>query len=206
MSAAAELRPALEKAAVGRFLHLALCPPAPGRQADLRAIAAELPQGEIEGVEDLLKATDEEVAAEGFRLIGPAGVVPISASNYIEGGYADMGPILGDIAGFHKAFGFESTLAESPDHFAALFEFLSFLAVKEAWENAEGDEEQAELCRDAEAKFLADHVTPYLPRFAARLAAAAPEGGHHAALALILMQVGPEGVEAFERIRPRTEK
>ena len=49
---------------------------------------------------------------------------------------------------------------------------------------------QAELNRDAEEKFLSEHVTPYLPRFAERLATAAPEGGHHAALARILMQIG----------------
>ncbi len=189
MSAATELRPTLEKAAIRRFLHLALCPPGPGRQDDLRAIAAELPPGEFDGVDDLLTATDEEVEAEGFRLIGPAGIVPISASNYIEEGYADKGPKLGDAAGFHHAFGFTPTLSEAPDHFSTIFEFLSFLALKEAWESAEGDEEQAELCRDAEAKFLKEHVTIYLPRFAERLAAAAPVGGHHAALARVLMQV-----------------
>jgi hypothetical protein len=190
VSAATELRPALEKAAIRRFLYIALCPPRPGHQEDLRAIAAELPKGEFEGVKDLLTATDDEVAAEGFRLIGPAGVVPITSSNYIEDGYADKGPKLGDAAGFHKAFDFTATLSESPDHFATIFEFLSFLALKEAWESADGDESQAELCRDAEAKFLTEHVTPYLPRFAERLAAASPPGGHHAALARVLTQVG----------------
>ena len=67
---------------------------------------------------------------------------------------------------------------------------VTWFGRREHWESADGDEAQAELCRDAEAKFLYEHVTPYLPRFAERLATAAPEGGHHAALARVLMQVG----------------
>ena len=190
MTATRQLRTALEKAALRRFLFLALSPPAPGRQDGLRAIAAELPTGAVEDAEALTAWTDDEVAAERFRLLGPAGTVPTSAGNYVLDGYADLGPILGDVAGFHRAFGFTSTLAESPDHFATLFEFLSFLAVKEAWESTAGDEEQADLCRDAEAKFVEQHLTDYRPRFAERLLAAAPEEGYHAALAATLLRVG----------------
>ncbi|MHC4470839.1 MAG: molecular chaperone TorD family protein [Planctomycetota bacterium] len=170
----------LERAARYRLLHLLVRPPVPGRREEIEAVGREIPGL---GLEPLIAASDEEAAAEAFRLLGQAGSVSACASDYVEDGYADKGPFLADVAGFYRAFGFTPTLAENPDHFAAMFEFLSFLALKQAWAGREGDEEQREIAADAEAKLLAERVRPYLSRFSERLLAAAPPGGAFEAVA-----------------------
>ena len=126
---------------------------------------------------------DDAVEAERCRLLGSAGSVSAYASDYVRDGYADKGPILGDIAGFYRAFGFEAKLAEAPDHFANLLSFLALLAVKQAYAEYHGNAEEAEVAKDAESKLLAEHLHPYLGRFAARLAVCAPEEGVYAAVA-----------------------
>ena len=189
MSAATELRPALLRAAKYRALHLLLRPPTSTRQEELRALADDLSEEEEVNLRPVLDQTDEQVEAEGFRVLKPAGPVSLSSSNYIRDGYADMGPILGDVAGFYHAFGYEPFPGESPDHFASLAGFLSHVCLKEAWATNEGDEEGAEICRDAEAKLLAEHVMPYLLRLAETLSEAAPEGGYYTAVAEIITQL-----------------
>jgi len=134
-------------------------------------------------VAPLLAPCDEDAEVEAFGLLGQAGRVSGCASDYVEDGYADKGPILGDVAGFYRAFGFEPMLAENPDHFGNLFEFLAFLALKQAWCVEAGHPDQAEIAADAEGKLLAEHVHPYLARFAERLSGFAAEGGAYAPVA-----------------------
>jgi len=171
------LRADLARAADYRLLSVLLETPSDERQARLRALMAATPLPEGPDLTRVLAADDTAVAAEHFRVLGAAGPVSGAASDYIEGGYADKGPILGDIGGFYRAFGFELTIREAPDHFANLLAFLSFLAVKQAWTDHHGDPEEAEVAREAESKLLERHVHPYLGRFAVRLAEHAPEGG-----------------------------
>ncbi len=186
MSPAAHLAPALSRSAAYRFLHLLLRPPAPGRRAELRKLSGEAPKAWGEELPSLLGPSDEEVMTESFRLLAPVGPVSLSAANHVDDGYADKGPILGDIAAFYRAFGFTPSLSEPPDHFACLFEFLSFAALKEAWALEQGDEEQARICREAEEELLGQHVHPYLSRFAEKLARAAPPGGFYASAARLV--------------------
>ena len=89
---------------------------------------------------------------------------------------------LGDIAGFYRAFGVapHALSHERVDHLGFELEFLAFLAAKEVVHP-----EAADICRDASAKFLRDHVGRWTPAFCARLARRA-EGGVYADLAGIL--------------------
>ncbi len=85
---------------------------------------------------------------------------------------------LSDIAGFYRAFGLDLSdgANERPDHLAIELEFLHFLCFKEAYALEHHGLEQVELCRDAEAKFLKEHLLPWAPSFAKRLQGAAGGG------------------------------
>ncbi|NOX60077.1 MAG: molecular chaperone TorD family protein [Planctomycetes bacterium] len=74
---------------------------------------------------------------------------------------------LADLAGFYKAFGLEMTSDANgrPDHIAAECEFMSVLCTKEAHASAQGDEENAVICNDAQRTFLRDHLARWLPAF-----------------------------------------
>jgi len=92
---------------------------------------------------------------------------------------------LGDIRGFYEAFGVRPRSGgERPDHVACELEFLGLLALKEAIALAGGDDERREVCRDAAARFLADHAGRWLPAFAGLVARRAPGSGYAAAAAL----------------------
>lgn len=85
---------------------------------------------------------------------------------------------LADIAGFYRAFGLDLSEGanERPDHLAIELEFLHFLCLKEAYALAHHGPEQVELCRDAEAKFLMEHLLSWAPSFAKRLQGVAGDG------------------------------
>ncbi len=94
---------------------------------------------------------------------------------------------LSDISGFYKAFGLAIS-EERPDrvdHIATELEFMHVLALKEAVA-VEGDEkEHIEIVRDAELKFMNDHLGRWTAQFRDRMAGA-DEGGFYIALAEML--------------------
>lgn len=94
---------------------------------------------------------------------------------------------LSDIAGFYKAFGL-SISEERPDrvdHIATELEFMHVLALKESMA-VEGDEtEHIEIVRDAQLKFMNDHLARWTGQFRDRMADA-DEKGFYIALAGIL--------------------
>jgi TorA maturation chaperone TorD len=78
---------------------------------------------------------------------------------------------LADIAGFYKAFGVEvAPETDRPDQLAVELEFMHLLAVKEAVAEAQGEREDAALCREAAQKFLRDHLGRWTGEVRARLA------------------------------------
>jgi DMSO reductase family type II enzyme chaperone len=83
---------------------------------------------------------------------------------------------LADIAGFYRAFGAEieqgSERSEKADHIGIELEFMHLLAVKWAMAQEREQIEHAEICREATAAFLADH----LGRWCADLAETLREG------------------------------
>lgn len=97
-----------------------------------------------------------------------------------EGAWGDGSQVAGrvarlaDIAGFYRAFGLEAAGAqpESEDHLVAELEFMSAMAMKEAWAVDAGRDEDTEITRDAEAKFMTDHLGRWATGFADEVAAA----------------------------------
>jgi len=78
---------------------------------------------------------------------------------------------LGDLTGFYLAFGLTLNPAEHEraDHVSCEFEFLSFLAMKEAYALESGDLPMLEEVRKAARLFLRDHLGRFVPAFARKL-------------------------------------
>lgn len=85
---------------------------------------------------------------------------------------------LADIAGFYQAFGFKvgGSVRERPDHVAVELEFMYLLTLKEAYADVNGLHEQVEICRDAQVKFLRDHLGRWIGLFAESLTRSTQEG------------------------------
>lgn len=83
---------------------------------------------------------------------------------------------MADIAGFYRAFGFNSggTVRERPDHVAVELEFMHVLALMEAYALDTHMPEHVEICVDAQIKFLQDHLGRWIDLFAQSVAHNAP--------------------------------
>ncbi len=148
----------------------------------------------IEQLKKVLDSVDyEELVAEHSRLFEPRSKlqVPPYETEYTlaeSPQHALSQPAhLSDISGFYKAFGLAIS-EERPDrvdHIATELEFMHVLALKEAVA-VEGDEkEHFEIVRDAELKFMNDHLGRWTGQFRDRMAGA-DEGGFYIALAEML--------------------
>jgi putative dimethyl sulfoxide reductase chaperone len=98
--------------------------------------------------------------------------------NEIEYGDIKADPLfqphrLADLAAFYRAFGLEvaSEADERHDHLGLELEFMCVLAAKEAYAlEHQLDPEELLICRDAQKRFLRDHLGRWTPAFARRLA------------------------------------
>lgn len=127
-------------------------------------------------VECLNRATLEELSASFIRLFGHTarGAVPPYETEYGVQAIFQQPRELADLAGFYAAFGLVVNPAqhERPDHISCECEFLSFLALKEAYGLERGDRAMLEETRKATRFFLRDHLGRFVPSFAAKLARA----------------------------------
>jgi TorA maturation chaperone TorD len=114
----------------------------------------------------------EAWSAEHQRLFACGVVCPLHETGFVR---RDKGNVLGDIAGFYRAFGL--TLREEQherlDHLSAELEFLGLLLLQLARaHDRAGDgegQEQVEVTFDAAQAFADDHLGEWLPGFARRL-------------------------------------
>lgn len=95
---------------------------------------------------------------------------------------------LSDIAGFYRAFGLELSddAKERTDYLAIELEFLQFLCFKEAYALEHHGPEQVEVTRDAEAKFLREHLLRWAPSFARRLQTQTGDGFYRQCVTVML--------------------
>lgn len=161
----------------------AFAEPRPSLLVDLRevaavadALAAAAGAREPAALGASLRAAATEAAAAGFealsaehhRLFSCGVVCPLHETGFVR---RDKGNVLGDIAGFYRAFGL--TLREEQherlDHLSAELEFLALLLLMLARAEDEGLEEQAQVTRAAARAFAEDHLGEWLPGFARRL-------------------------------------
>lgn len=186
----------LARAGVYRLLGRALAYPGPGdaevlaRSARaLHASAAPALGGLLDRFAAAASRTDAgDLAAEHVLLFHRAAPCPP-----YEGAWADAAQLAGkaallaDVAGFYRAFGIEPASAQpdTPDHIAAECEFMSVLALKEAWAAAASNEEALETIGAATRSFLADHLGRWAEVFAGALREASP-APYYGALADLL--------------------
>jgi DMSO reductase family type II enzyme chaperone len=98
--------------------------------------------------------------------------------NEIEYGDIKADPLfqphrLADLAAFYRAFGLEvaEDADERQDHICLELEFMCVLAAKEAYAlEYQLDWEALSLCRDAQKRFLREHLGRWTPAFTRRLA------------------------------------
>jgi TorA maturation chaperone TorD len=159
----------LIRAALYRIASLLVEPPRDGLREEISAVALTLP----EPLASALHAIGAPDATEYHRLLGPSGACRDCESDWDTVALAGKGPLLADVAGFYRAFHFESQ--GTPDHISNELSFLGYLALKEAYAQHRGDSDQAQLCRDAAASFVRDHLG-WAPAFFTRLSELAGDG------------------------------
>ena len=107
-----------------------------------------------------------------FSLTVAGGVAPYQLE-YGDPGAFSKTQRMADIAGFHKAFGVELNVDERVDHIGAELELMHWLVCKEERGEELGNDEQVEVCREAMANFMNDHLGRWAPFFAEHLSIAA---------------------------------
>ncbi|MFQ5850135.1 MAG: molecular chaperone [Candidatus Binatia bacterium] len=118
-------------------------------------------------------ATVMELSASFQRLFGHTarGPVPPYETEYGPEAIFQQPQELGDLTGFYRAFGLTLNTAEHEraDHVSCECEFLSFLALKEAYALEQQDAPMLEETCKAARLFLRDHLGRFMPAFAKKL-------------------------------------
>lgn len=175
----------------------------PARRLELRSATGHLAERHSATRMRLLRhlrgagRSSVETLQESYgRLFGHAvrGQCPPYELEYGRRDIVQQAPELADIVGFYTAFGLEIGAAshERADHVSVECEFMSVLAMKEAWAESVGDEAGLETIRSAQRAFLADHLGRWFPAFARRVAQADGRGFFGSLAAFGLDFIGDE--------------
>ena len=86
--------------------------------------------------------------------------------------------VMGDIAGFYRAFGVELSkdIHERLDHLSVEFEFMHFLAYKESYARCHDGADKIQIVLDAQKKFVKNHIGRWVPLFCRMLVKKAGSG------------------------------
>jgi TorA maturation chaperone TorD len=190
----------LERASLYRLLGGALARPQAERLAGLAAAAEALAVTmEAEVAEPLVRfaaaarATDAAALGDEYVFLFDRGarVPPYEGAWGEAPQLAGKAAVLADIAGFYAAFGLVpgERQADVEDHIGAECEFMSALALKEAYALAEGDDEGVAVTCIAQSRFVEDHLGRWSAAFAGALREASPLP-YYAALADLLAAWG----------------
>jgi len=86
--------------------------------------------------------------------------------------------VMGDIAGFYRAFGVELSkdVHERLDHLSVEFEFMHFLTYKESYSRCHDGMEKTDIVVEAQKKFVKNHIGRWVPLFCRMLSKKADSG------------------------------
>lgn len=86
--------------------------------------------------------------------------------------------VMGDIAGFYKAFGVELSrdIHERLDHLSVELEFMHFLSYKESYARCHDGADKIQIVEDAQKKFVKEHIGRWVPMFTRMLGKKADSG------------------------------
>lgn len=170
----------LSMAAVARLLSLGFLPPTEEVTAQMESVAGTLEvlldDGELRravtGLRQSLPGAAEltDHAGEHHRLFSGTVACPPYETSYAPDPFQQARQ-MSDVAGFYAAFGAEPSgpAADRPDQVGCELEFLAFLIATRVENEAEGRDEDAAVCADAEDAFLRDHLGRWLGPFCLEL-------------------------------------
>lgn len=147
----------LERTVRLRLLGLLLESPRAGWKQEVSALLETCGWAEFE--QDGARVLEGWTEGRYLALFGPGGAVSPRAAASAQG--RDPGRVLADLSAFYEAFAFRPGSGNPPDHIAVEADFLGYLAFKEAYAIASGDEEAARTVRNAAAAFCHLHIGPH---------------------------------------------
>jgi TorA maturation chaperone TorD len=147
-----KLREAAEWRLLGQLFEL----PSPEWRIRVRALAAEIADGELRGAARMaLEQAEEGLYHSAF---GPGGPAPPREAAHRD--TLQLGYLISELEAFYGSFGYDPKLAsfEPPDHVSVEAGFVAYLKFKEAYALALEDQEAAAAAADACAEFLGEHL------------------------------------------------
>jgi putative dimethyl sulfoxide reductase chaperone len=185
MSGERPIQERLERASLYRLLGGALARPQAERLAELAAAAEALAPAVEPAVAEPLarfaavaRQTDAAVVGDEYVFLFDRGakVPPYEGAWEDAPQLAGKAALLADVAGFYAAFGLVPGDAQPDveDHIAAECEFMSALALKEAYALGESDDEGVAVTSAAQSRFVGDHLGRWSGMFADALRDASP--------------------------------
>lgn len=209
----AEIRPLLERAAFYEMLARAFAYPDDESVAELGLRVEEAAEQEwidamglrtpLGDFADVLRGVNtQELAGDHNRLF--SGQTSCSAhETEFEVDTFVKARRLADISGFYRAFGLKVTAdnPELPDFISTELEFMGFLIRKQAYAVASRMEEERDVCADAQAQFLQDHLGRWMDVFRSAVVEASGEEAPfypvaaHLCAEFIGAEVGRSGVQ-----------
>lgn len=132
----------------------------------------------------------ERIRCDHARLVGHsprAGTTPYETEWTGAAGEILQYHLLADLGGFYRAFGLElaHSCDERHDHLSIELCFLGFLCVREAAAEERGASEVAAIVRDAQRRFLDEHVLRWARSFSTRTKEEDPDGFYGRAAVLL---------------------
>lgn len=198
MTLTADMHHHLLSADLYRLLALSFDEPSPENIVALQEILPSMPADEKGGMEAALQKEHLALAPEYNRLFVNQVVCPSCEGSYLV---VERGPIIGDIAAFYEAFQLKVVPCQGPpDAIKMELGFLSYLSLKIAYAEEQGNEERAEVSAAALRQFLLDHLGRWAGPFADRVLHASELIFYREAALLLKKWIEREC--AFYRLKP----
>ncbi len=144
----------LRESARWRMIGLLLECPTSDWQNQVRQLSQEVDD------EDLAAAArhsvDEASPELYYTFFGPGGPAAPREVTYRDSTLP--GQIMGELNAYYRAFAYQSSTSEPPDHISVEIGFIGYMYLKEAYAHARGDSEGASITADARHHFIADHL------------------------------------------------
>lgn len=180
----------LREAAEWRLLSLLFECPSPNWREQVQSLATEITDTDLKAAAE----TAQREAGEGLyhSIFGPGGPAPGREISYRD--WAQPGYLLSELTSYYDAFAYhpdQAAIVEAPDHVSVEVGFIAYLKLKEAYAEANGDDEHAAVTREAAQQFLLEHLSMMTEPLSASLE---HSGVGYLALAgkSLLARVGPK--------------
>jgi nitrate reductase assembly molybdenum cofactor insertion protein NarJ len=154
------------QAAEWRLIGLLFEPPSDQWREQVASLGSEVSDAKlVQAAAAALEEANEELY---FSIFGPGGPASAREASYFDN--IQLGYLIAELDAHYQAFAYQPSLEEAPDHIAVEAGFIAYLRLKEAYAQAEGDSEHAELTREAALHFVGEHLARVAPALQERFA------------------------------------